>query len=53
MNRTYPKALFVRLPERTAARLQEVAHAREQTIAEFVRQVLRQALDEAHERPIA
>jgi len=51
-NRTYPKALFVRLPERTAARLQEVAHAREQTIAEFVRQVLRQALDEASERPV-
>jgi hypothetical protein len=53
MNRTYPKALFVRPPERTAARLQEVAHAREQTIAEFVCQVLRQPLDEVHERPIA
>jgi predicted HicB family RNase H-like nuclease len=49
----YPEALFVRLPERTAARLRDAAQAREQTIAEFVRQVLRQALDEARERPVA
>ena len=44
MNRRFPAVLFVRLPERTATRLQKAAAAREQSVAEYVRQVLNRTL---------